>query len=61
LNQLKEILSRYRGNCPAYVNLSMNDCELVLALSKDYHLEPSSELVQEVDSLFGSNVVGFEA
>jgi DNA polymerase-3 subunit alpha len=61
LNLLRGILSRYRGDCPAYVSLGMADCELVLSLSKDYRLEPNGELKREIDDLFGCNVVGFEA
>jgi len=61
LNLLRGILSRYHGDCPAYVSLGMDDCELVLSLSKDYCLEPNGELKREIDDLFGCNVVGFEA
>ncbi len=61
LNHLQSILSRYRGDCPGYINLRKDDCEMVLSLSSDYRVEPSSELMQEVDSLFGCSVVDFEA
>ena len=61
VNLLQGILSRYRGNCPSYVTLKMDDCEIVLSFSKDYQVEPSSELMQEVDALFGCSVVDFEA
>ena len=61
LNLLQGILSRYRGDCPGYINLKKDDCEMVLSLSNDYRVEPSSELMQEVDALFGCSVVDFEA
>jgi len=60
LNHLQGILSRYRGDCPGYVSLKKDDCEMLLSLSNDYRIEPSSELVQEVDALFGCSVVDFE-
>jgi len=60
LNHLQSILSRYRGNCPGYVSLKKDDCEILLSLSKNYGVEPSGELVQEVDDLFGCGVVDFE-
>ena len=60
LNHLQSILSRYRGNCPGYVSLRKDDCEMLLSLSRNYCVEPSTELVQEVDALFGCRVVDFE-
>ncbi|MEA2108751.1 MAG: DNA polymerase III subunit alpha [Pseudomonadota bacterium] len=61
LNLFQGILSRCRGDCPGYVTLRKDDCEIVLSLSNDYSVKPSSELMQEVDALFGCSVVDFEA
>ncbi|MBN2333202.1 MAG: DNA polymerase III subunit alpha [Deltaproteobacteria bacterium] len=60
LSRLQKILSRHRGNCPGYVTVRMSHCEAVLSLSEQYNIQPSTELLQEVNDLFGYSVVEFQ-
>ncbi|MFA5812605.1 MAG: DNA polymerase III subunit alpha, partial [bacterium] len=60
LAQLKNILSRFPGECPAFVHLIVPDkTETVLSLPGDLKLSPSSQLVATVDKLFGHSVTRF--
>ncbi len=59
LAMLQDILQRHQGNCPAFMNILMPDCEVVMALEK-FSLQPSADLVYEVKGLYGgSQVVEF--
>jgi len=60
LAQLKNVISRFPGECPAYVHLVIPDrTETVLSLPEDLKLAPTPQLVQEIDRLFGHNVTRF--
>ncbi len=60
LAQLKNVIARFPGGCPAYVHLIVPDrSETVLALPKDLQLAPSPQLVTAVNKLFGHNVTKF--
>lgn len=59
LRRLHVILTRHRGGCPGEVKLRLKDCEAVLKLPENLALEPSGELMREVDNLFECSVVDF--
>jgi DNA polymerase-3 subunit alpha len=60
LQQLKNVISRYPGKCPAYVHLfDQNNTETVLRLPDDMRLAPNGALVKAVEKLFGHNVTQF--
>ncbi len=60
LAQLKNVLSRYPGECPGFVHLVVPDkTETVLALPDEMKLKPSPQLVTAVNKLFGHNVTKF--
>jgi DNA polymerase-3 subunit alpha len=60
LQQLKNVISRYPGQCPAYVHLfDQNNTETVLRLPDDMRLSPNGALVKAVEKLFGHNVTQF--
>ncbi|HQG13398.1 MAG TPA: DNA polymerase III subunit alpha [bacterium] len=60
LAQLKNVLSRYPGQCPGFVHLVVpSKTETILALPDDLKLTPSPQLVTAVNKLFGRNVTKF--
>ena len=60
LAQLKNVISRYPGDCPAFIHFVVPDkTETVLSLPEELKLAPSLNLVQAVDRLFGHNVTRF--
>ncbi len=60
LTQLKNMLTRYPGTCPAFVHLLLpGKHETVLSLPDNLRLEPSPQLVTTVNKLFGHNVTKF--
>jgi DNA polymerase-3 subunit alpha len=60
LQQLKNVIARYPGNCPAYVHLiDPQRAETVLKLPDDLMLKPIPELVKAVEKLFGHNITHF--
>lgn len=60
LAQLKNVISRYPGDCPAFVHFVVPDkTETILELPADLKLAPSMQLVLAVDRLFGHNVTKF--
>ncbi len=60
LKQLKNVLSRYPGECPGYVHLVIPDkTETVLSLPDGMRLAPTAQLVMAVDKLFGHSVTRF--
>jgi len=60
LSQLKNVLSRFTGDCPAFVHLIVPDkTETVLSLPDEMRLAPSPQLVAAVDKLFGHSVTRF--
>ncbi|HPQ80804.1 MAG TPA: DNA polymerase III subunit alpha [bacterium] len=62
LAQLKNVLSRYPGECPGFVHLVVPDrSETVLKLPSEMKLAPNSALVSAVEKLFGHNVTKFSS
>lgn len=60
LKQLKSILARYPGKCPAYIHLSIPDkSETLMELPQTLNLSPNLELVKSLEKLFGHNVTQF--
>ncbi|MBN1282161.1 MAG: DNA polymerase III subunit alpha [Proteobacteria bacterium] len=60
LAQLKIVISRFPGGCPAFVHLVIPErTETVLALPEELKLSPVPQLVADVDRLFGHSVTRF--
>ncbi len=60
LSQLKSVISRHPGDCPAFVHLVVPDkTETILSLPDDLKLAPTPQLVSAVDKLFGHSVTRF--
>jgi DNA polymerase-3 subunit alpha len=58
--QLKNVLSRFPGECPGFIHLVVPDkTETILSLPEDLKLQPSPQLVASVNKLFGHNVTKF--
>ena len=61
LRSLKEIVTRYRGECDAIIHLVVpNRSETVISLPEELRIQPSDEMMDDVEKLFGYNVVTFE-
>ncbi|MDT8440572.1 MAG: DNA polymerase III subunit alpha [Desulfuromonadales bacterium] len=61
LRSLREILTRYRGDCEAVIHLVVpNRSETLLSLPESLRLQASEQMVDDVEKLFGYNVVTFE-
>jgi DNA polymerase-3 subunit alpha len=61
LRSLKEIMTRYRGECEALIHLVVpNRSETVISLQDGLRLQASDEMMDDVEKLFGYNVVTFE-
>ncbi|MCK4509672.1 MAG: DNA polymerase III subunit alpha, partial [Desulfuromonadales bacterium] len=61
LRSLKEIMARYRGECGALIHLVVpNRSETVISLPDTLRLQASDEMMDDVERLFGYNVVTFE-
>lgn len=60
LQQLKNVIGRFPGDCPAYVHLiDPTKAETVLRLPDQLRLQPGSGLIKAVEKLFGHNVTHF--
>ena len=60
LQQLKTVIARYPGSCPAFVHLiDPARVETILRLPDDLTLSPTTGLVRAVEKLFGHNVTTF--
>lgn len=60
--QLKTILARYPGKCPAYIHLSIPDkSETVMSLPEKLSLSPNLEMVKVLEKVFGHNVTRFQS
>ncbi|MFH1077542.1 MAG: DNA polymerase III subunit alpha [Pseudomonadota bacterium] len=58
LEELREILARHSGACPAFIKLRMpQQMETVVALPDSLKVKPGKALSEEVDSYFGQEVV----
>jgi DNA polymerase-3 subunit alpha len=61
LHRLKEIILRHRGGCPVLMHLVIpNRSETVLRLPESLKIAPSDEMMEDIERLFGYNVVTFE-
>ncbi len=61
LRSLKEIMTRYRGECEALIHLVVpNRSETVISLPDGLRLQASDEMMDDAEKLFGYNVVTFE-
>ncbi|MEN8730056.1 MAG: DNA polymerase III subunit alpha [Desulfuromonadales bacterium] len=61
LRSLREIMTRYRGDCEALIHLVVpNRSETVISLPEDLRLQASDQMMDDVEKLFGYNVVTFE-
>ena len=62
LQQLKQILSRFTGEIPAFIHIMIPDkSETILSLPEDLKLKPSMQLVSTVEKIFGHNVTHFKS
>ena len=60
LQELKEILSQFKGALPARLTIKQPDqFETVMALPQELCVEPSEEMVHQLDRLFGASVAYF--
>ena len=61
LRSLREIMGRYHGECEALIHLVVpNRSETVISLPETLRLQASDEMIDDVEKLFGYNVVTFE-
>jgi len=61
LRSLREIMTRYHGDCEALIHLVVpNRSETVISLPEDLRLQASDQMMDDVEKLFGYNVVTFE-
>ena len=61
LRDLKEIMARYHGECEGLIHLVVpNRSETVITLPDTLRLQASDEMMDDVEKLFGYNVVTFE-
>jgi DNA polymerase-3 subunit alpha len=62
MQNLKNILGRFKGDCRAFIHLTIPDrSETVMELPKDMWVAPSLQLVSAVEKLFGHNVTYFQS
>lgn len=58
LHQLNEIIKRYKGNVPIYLNFTTQDKrQLQLSTGRDISVLPSDELIEEIEGLLGQGCV----
>jgi len=61
LRALREIVARYRGECEGIIHLVIpNRSETVVKLPDSLRIQACDELMDDVEKLFGYNVVTFE-
>ncbi|OIN97961.1 DNA polymerase III subunit alpha [Candidatus Desantisbacteria bacterium CG1_02_38_46] len=60
LFQFQKILLEHRGDRPLYIHLKTGREEVILGLGSDFFVQPSSQLVGNIEKLFGGNVVSLE-
>ena len=57
LGQLRDVLRRYRGDCPLVVELSIpKRSKTLLQLSERYCVEPTDDLLLDLERVFGPEV-----
>jgi DNA polymerase-3 subunit alpha len=60
LMKLKEVLGRHKGDCAVRLKLTIpTKAESVIALSEEYKVGASDEMVNDVERLFGTGTVTF--
>ena len=58
---MKTVLARFKGPCNAYLHVVIpNESETVLRLPEDLKVDPSPQLVDSIQKLFGHNVTWFQ-
>lgn len=61
LEKLKNILKNHPGKCTTYLHLFIpGQSETIISLPEEFHLDPSEGLSNEVEYLFGSQVMTFD-
>jgi len=61
LRALREIMARYRGDCEGIIHLVIpNRSETILKLPDSLRIQACDDLMDDVERLFGYNVVNFE-
>ncbi len=54
LQELKELFGRYKGECPTILHFRIpGKSETVIALSRDFFVAPTNEMVQDLNTLLG--------
>ena len=57
LEQLKDTLSRHRGNCPAFLDVIVpGESEAIIELPQELRVTPSEEMLDAIERLLGSGV-----
>ena len=57
LGKLQEILETNKGTCQCYFNIVGKNSEQQVYLSRKYSIKPTSEFLEKVQSILGSNSV----
>ena len=58
LQQLNEILKKYKGNIPVYLDFTTKEKhQLQLSTGKDISVLPTDELIEEVEALLGQGSI----
>ncbi len=58
VHQLNQVLNPFReGSCPVWINYKRDDVMAKLALSDDWRVQPSDELIHRLDKLAGEDNV----
>jgi len=61
LLQLRQVLQRYPGACPVYLELTIPDhSESVIAIGPELRVLPSDRLVDDVEALVGKGAVSLQ-
>lgn len=61
LAQLRSVLTRYPGKCPAFVHISIPEkSETLLALPQKLNVTPNLEMVRTLEKIFGHNITRFQ-
>ena len=60
LSAVRDVLSKYPGECPVRLSLRFEDREVLVEAGRDFVVAPSDELTSELSDLVGSEAVYFE-
>lgn len=62
LAQLKNILTRYPGECPGFIHITIPDkTETLMELPKKLAVAPNLEMVKTLEKVFGHNITQFRS